>query len=243
VTQTAAVSTASVVFCVLPTSTTSVCSRPECQRRRRADYHRRKLEADPEYVRSPTTARRSGASSSDYLPHYPRATSGSSRTKPRTSATAGQSVASSGLKKNNLALDLKRSAAEVWMVGPRVAHLDKNNLASTQVFIFGATWRQDSALRVLERTTLWLLGGPARIPKLRPMLSAEQINGNHRLHGPCTGPSAQDRPSSAHRAQTNAKYLARRRRPPLPVSAPAKLDPFKPAIAEFLEQDAHALPR
>jgi hypothetical protein len=33
-------------------------------------------------------------------------------------------------------LDLKRSAAEVWMVGPRVANLEKNNLASTQVFIF-----------------------------------------------------------------------------------------------------------
>jgi hypothetical protein len=33
-------------------------------------------------------------------------------------------------------LDLKHSAAEVWMVGPRIANLDKNNLASTQVFIF-----------------------------------------------------------------------------------------------------------
>jgi predicted metalloprotease len=40
------------------------------------------------------------------------------------------------LEKNNLALDLKRSAAEVWMVGPRAAHLEKNNLVSTQVFIF-----------------------------------------------------------------------------------------------------------
>ena len=39
------------------------------------------------------------------------------------------------LEKNNLALDLKRSAAEVWMVGPRIANLDKNNFASTQVFI------------------------------------------------------------------------------------------------------------
>jgi len=27
----------------------AVCRRPECQRRRRADYHRQKLEADPEY--------------------------------------------------------------------------------------------------------------------------------------------------------------------------------------------------
>ena len=27
----------------------SVCSRPECQRRRRSDYHRRKVAMDPEY--------------------------------------------------------------------------------------------------------------------------------------------------------------------------------------------------
>ena len=26
-----------------------ICSQPECQRRRRADYHRKKLAADPEY--------------------------------------------------------------------------------------------------------------------------------------------------------------------------------------------------
>ena len=27
----------------------SVCGRPECQRRRRSDYHRKKLATDPEY--------------------------------------------------------------------------------------------------------------------------------------------------------------------------------------------------
>jgi hypothetical protein len=40
------------------------------------------------------------------------------------------------LEKNNLALDVKRSVAEAWMLRPRAANLDKNNLASTQVFIF-----------------------------------------------------------------------------------------------------------
>jgi len=42
----------------------------------------------------------------------------------------------SGLVKNNLALDLKRSAAEVWLVGPAARDLVKNNLASCQMFIF-----------------------------------------------------------------------------------------------------------
>ena len=40
------------------------------------------------------------------------------------------------LEKNNLAWDLKRSTAEVWLVGPRIKNLEKNNLASAQVLIF-----------------------------------------------------------------------------------------------------------
>jgi len=40
------------------------------------------------------------------------------------------------LAKNNLALDLKHSAAEVWLVGSGVKDLAKNTLASAQVFIF-----------------------------------------------------------------------------------------------------------
>jgi hypothetical protein len=46
------------------------------------------------------------------------------------------------LEKNNLALDLKHSAAEVWLVGPRVKNLEKNNLASGQVFIFQSVKQQ-----------------------------------------------------------------------------------------------------
>ncbi len=40
------------------------------------------------------------------------------------------------LVKNNVAFDLKRSAAEVWLVGPAVRDLEKNNLASCQFLIF-----------------------------------------------------------------------------------------------------------
>jgi hypothetical protein len=39
------------------------------------------------------------------------------------------------LVKNNLALDLKHSAAEVWLLGPQVQNLAKNNLAFSQVLI------------------------------------------------------------------------------------------------------------
>lgn len=40
------------------------------------------------------------------------------------------------LVKNNVALDLKRSVAEVWLLGPGVKDLAKNNLASCQLLIF-----------------------------------------------------------------------------------------------------------
>jgi hypothetical protein len=40
------------------------------------------------------------------------------------------------LVKNNVALDVKHCAAEVWLVGPAALALEKNNLASSQFLIF-----------------------------------------------------------------------------------------------------------
>jgi hypothetical protein len=40
------------------------------------------------------------------------------------------------LVKNNVALDLKHSAAEVWLVGPDAADLVKNNVAFSEVIVF-----------------------------------------------------------------------------------------------------------
>ena len=49
----------------------AVCSRPECQRRRRADYHRRKLEADPEYRQIVHDRQKKWREAhADYLPRY-----------------------------------------------------------------------------------------------------------------------------------------------------------------------------
>jgi hypothetical protein len=38
-------------------------------------------------------------------------------------------------------LDLKQSAAEVWLLGPKVRELDRNNLASAQVLILPSLGR------------------------------------------------------------------------------------------------------
>jgi hypothetical protein len=40
------------------------------------------------------------------------------------------------LVKNNLALDLKRTNAEIYLFGPAAADLEKNNLARSQLLIF-----------------------------------------------------------------------------------------------------------
>ena len=115
----------------------AVCGRPECQRRRRADYHRRKLEVDPEYRQiAHDSQKKWRAAHPDYLPHYRAQHPETVERNRERQQRRDQKRRIRRLEKNNLALDLKRSAAEVWMVGPRVAHLDKNNLASTQVFIF-----------------------------------------------------------------------------------------------------------
>ena len=46
------------------------------------------------------------------------------------------SAAVTSLVKNNVALDLKHSAAEVWLVGPDAADLVKNNVAFSEVMVF-----------------------------------------------------------------------------------------------------------
>jgi hypothetical protein len=42
------------------------------------------------------------------------------------------------LVRNNLALNLKPSVSEIWLLGPKVRDLDKNNLALAQVLILPA---------------------------------------------------------------------------------------------------------
>jgi hypothetical protein len=115
-----------------------VCSRPECQRRRRTDYHRKKLATDAEYHQ---VALESQKQWRDEHPDYQKQRR---RQNPQLvdSNREGQRQRDQKrrlrrrlLDKNNLALDLKHSASEVWLVGPKVGDLDRNNLASAQVLI------------------------------------------------------------------------------------------------------------
>lgn len=115
----------------------SVCSAADCQRLRRSDYHRQKLNADAEYAQVVRDSQRKWRDAhpsyqAQYREKHPEAAE-QNRQKQRQ---RDRKRRVQNLVKNNLALDLKHCAAEVWLVGPAARDLDKNNLASSQFLIF-----------------------------------------------------------------------------------------------------------
>ena len=117
----------------------TVCSKAECQRRRRSKYHREELQADPEYRQ---VARDSQKKWRQAHPGYDRNYRAQHpeyhQHNREQQQVRDQKRRFRWLAKNNLVLDLKRSAAEVWLLGPRAENLAKNNLASAEVLIFQA---------------------------------------------------------------------------------------------------------
>jgi len=114
-----------------------VCSRPDCQRQRRRKYHRRKRASDAEYRQTTRNSQKKWRDAHpDYLRQY-RAQHPETVVRNRErQRVRDQKPRLAFLEKNNLALDLKRSLARVWLVGPGVTQLEKNNLASVQLLIF-----------------------------------------------------------------------------------------------------------
>jgi hypothetical protein len=114
-----------------------VCSQPDCQRRRRADYHRRKIQNDPLYAEVVKDSRKL------WREEHPGYQTTYWQTHPEAAARNRQKQRQrdrrrrvTDLVKNHLALDLKHSASEVWLVGPEAANLVKNNLAFSEVLVF-----------------------------------------------------------------------------------------------------------
>lgn len=117
----------------------AICSQAACQLRRRAEYHRYKIETDSEYAQVVRDSQKKWrAAHPDYQKSYwqshPEAAEQNRKLQQRRDCKRRVRV----LVKNNSALDLKRSAAEVWLVGPAARDLEKNNLASCQFFVFQA---------------------------------------------------------------------------------------------------------
>ncbi|MBV9224843.1 MAG: hypothetical protein JOZ45_18870 [Acidobacteriaceae bacterium] len=121
----------------------TVCSQADCQRRRRSEYHRQRLQTDSEYrqvcLDSPRKWR---ARHPDYWQHYRETHPEVVTANRRKQWQRDQARRLADLANNHLAFDLKRSAAEVYWIGPRAGDLANNNVASGQVFVLEAVLRQ-----------------------------------------------------------------------------------------------------
>ena len=114
----------------------AVCSRPACQTKRRNEYRRSKRLVDPEYAQVICDSRRKwreahrGYQKNYWLTHPEAAARNRQQQRQRD-----QKRRIALLVKNTLVLDLKRSAAEVWLVGPLAGDLVKNTLVSSKLLI------------------------------------------------------------------------------------------------------------
>lgn len=119
--------------------TQAVCLSPACQRRRRSEYHRTQIAADAGYRQQCADSRRCWRENHpDYQRHY-RDTHETYTARNRAQQRGrNQKRRLSLIVKNNLALDVKRLPARVWMTGPGLDMIVKNNLAFPEVFILHA---------------------------------------------------------------------------------------------------------
>lgn len=114
----------------------AVCSRPECQARRRSDYRRHKRQTDPEYAEVVRDSRRKWRETHpDYQKSYWQNNPEAAARNRQQQHQRDQKRRVGRLVKNTLVVDLKRSAAEVWLVGPLARDLVKNTLVSSKLLI------------------------------------------------------------------------------------------------------------
>lgn len=117
----------------------AVCGQPDCQRQRRSDYHRAKLAADAEYRDvCRDSSRQWRGNHPGYWKEYRE------KNPPAVEQNRGQQKRRDQKRKlcdlanNTSALDLKHSAAHVWLVGPGAAFLANNNSVPGQVWVIEA---------------------------------------------------------------------------------------------------------
>jgi hypothetical protein len=113
-----------------------VCSGPECQARRRNEYRRQKRQTDPEYAEVVRDSRRKWRDAHpDYQKKYWQNHPEAAARNRQQQRQRDQKRRVRQLVKNTLVVDLKRSAAEVWLVGRLAEELVKNTLVSSKLLI------------------------------------------------------------------------------------------------------------
>jgi hypothetical protein len=114
-----------------------VCSQSACQRQRRRDYQRQKIASDPVYRQvSRDSSQKWRRAHPGYWKQYRQRRPAQVERNRQRQQRRDQKRRLLNLANNNLAVDLKHSAAEVWLLGPATKHLANNTLATCQVMIF-----------------------------------------------------------------------------------------------------------
>ncbi len=117
----------------------AVCGEAECQRKRRTDYHRNKMASDPEYRQGCLDSPRKWRSRNpDYWKQYRQKHPAVVEQNRQQQKRRDQKRRLCILANNTSALDLKYSAAQVWLIGSNAAHLANNNSAPAQVWVIEA---------------------------------------------------------------------------------------------------------
>ena len=119
----------------------TVCSLPECQRRRRTDYHRKKLAEDPLYREQCRDSQRDWR---ERNPQYMQDYRARRRVKePRMVESELSRELRRLLRgvKNNVALDLKSIDGSAWLVLPGESGGEKNNLVSAKIIVLQGVLR------------------------------------------------------------------------------------------------------
>jgi hypothetical protein len=108
----------------------TVCSKAECQQKRRTDYHRGKLASDPEYREGcRDSPRKWRARNPGYWKQYRQKNPAAVEQNRAQQKLRDQKQKLCNPANNTSALDLKHSAAKVWLIGARAVHLANNNSA------------------------------------------------------------------------------------------------------------------
>ena len=113
-----------------------VCHSADCQRRRKREYHRKKMAEDADYRQTCANSRKKWRENNpDYQRQYRQGhEAGNERNRQKQRERNGKRRLSV-IVKNNLAIDVTRSFTEVWTIGHDLREIVKNNLANSQVII------------------------------------------------------------------------------------------------------------
>lgn len=116
-----------------------VCGAPECQKQRRAEYHQQKIYTDPEYREvCRESPRKWRARNPGYWKQYRQEHPTAAERNCQQQQVRDRKRRLRNLANNTSALDLKHSAAQVWLFGAEAAHLANNNSAPAQVWVIEA---------------------------------------------------------------------------------------------------------